>query len=71
MKYNSKNFRKNNYFVLYDKNDEIVCYFDNFEDLSKYINHRLSDLIYKYNKGNSNVINIVIDKKEFQLATFC
>lgn len=71
MKYNSKNFRKNNYFVLYDKNDELICYFDNFDDLAKYINYRISDLVHEYNRHNTNIINIIIDNKIFQLATFC
>lgn len=71
MKYNSKNFRKNNYFVLYDKNDELICYFDNFDDLAKYINYRISDLVHEYNKNKTNIINIIIDNKKYELATFC
>lgn len=70
MCYNSKTF-KNNSFILYDLNDEIVCYFDNFTELSKYINYRLSNLVQKYNLNQSDVIPIIIDNKTYKLATFC
>jgi len=69
--YNSKTFKKNNYFVLYDLNDEVVCYFDNFKELSNHINQRLYDLVYEYNRQNTNVITIIINEKKFKLATFC
>ncbi len=71
MKLKSKDFRKNNYFVLYDLNDEVVCYFDDFNELSKYISYRLSDLVHEYNRHNTNIINIIIDNKKLRLATFC
>ncbi len=71
MKYNSKEFRKNNYFVLYDNNDSIICYFNSFVELSKFFNYKLSDLVYQYNKTNSNIITIIIDNKMYKLATFC
>lgn len=71
MNFNSKEFRKNNYFVLYDSNDEIICYFNDFNELLKYINYRLSDLVHEYNRHNNNIINIVIDNKKYKLATFC
>ena len=49
MKFKPNEFRKNNYFVLYDLNDEVVCYFDNFKELSKYINYRPNDLAKQFN----------------------
>lgn len=70
MKFKSKEFKKNNYFVLYDLNDEVVCYFNNFEELSKYINYKLYDLVHEYNKHKTNIINIIIDNKKLRLATF-
>lgn len=70
MKYSSKK-SINNYFVLYGSNDEIVCYFDNFKELSKYVNYRYSDLIYEFNCKNTNVIKIIIDQKKYELAIFC
>lgn len=71
MKLKSKDFRKKNYFVLYDVNDEVVCYFDNFNELLKHIKYRLSDLVHEYNRYNTNIITITIDNKKFKLATYC
>ncbi len=71
MQFTSKSFRSNNYFVLYDSNDEIICYFNNFDELLKYVNYRLSDLVHEYNRNNTNVISIIIDNKKYKLATFC
>lgn len=70
MKYTSKTF-KNNDFVLYDLNDEIVCYFNNFNELSKHINYTPSKLLFEYNRYNTDIITIIIDNKKYKLATFC
>lgn len=69
MKYKSKNF-KNNSFILYDLEDNIICYFDNYDELSKYINYTPRKLAYEYNFRNTDIINIVIDNKKLRLATF-
>lgn len=70
MNYKSKNFKKDNYFVLYDLRDNVVCYFDNFEELSKMISYRLSDLVHEYNRYNTNNITVIIDNQKYKLATF-
>lgn len=70
MKYSSKK-SVDNYFVLYDSNDEIVCYFNDFKELSKYINYRYRDLVYEFNNKNTNVIKVIIDNKKYELAIFC
>lgn len=70
MKLKTKDFRKNNYFVLYDNNDDIVCYFNDFNELAKYLSYRVSDLVREYNRYNSNVITVIIDKRKLKLATF-
>lgn len=70
MKYKSKDF-KNNSFILYDLEDNIICYFDNYDELSKYINYTPRKLAYEYNFRNTDIINIVIDNKKLRLATFC
>lgn len=72
MKYKSKDFKKNNYFVLYDINDEIICYIDNWKELhNKYLkNYEIRNLVFEYNRNNTNIINIVIDNKKLRLATF-
>ena len=71
MKFNSKDFKKNNYFILYDNKDNIICYFNNYEELSKYINYTARKLVYEFNFRNTNIINIIIDNKKLRLATFC
>ena len=70
MKFKSKDF-KNNSFILYDLNDNIICYFDNFDELSKYINYTPRKLAYQFNFRNTDIIDIVIDNKMLRLATFC
>ena len=70
MKYTSKK-SVNNYFILYGQNDEIIYYFDNFKELSRYINYRYGDLIYEFNSKNTNVIKVIIDNKKYELAIFC
>lgn len=70
MKFKSKDF-KNNSFILYDLEDNIICYFDNYDELSKYINYTPRKLAYEYNFRNTDIINIVIDNKKLRLATFC
>ena len=67
----SKDVRTKNYFVLYDVNDEIICLFNDFDELSKYLNYKLYDLVHEYNRFKSNIINIEIDRKKYKLATFC
>lgn len=70
MCYKSKTFRKNNYFVLYDLNDDIVCYYDNVEDLFKDFKYQLNKLVYEFNRYNTNVITVIINNKKYKLATF-
>ena len=71
MCYKSKTFKEKNYFILYDLSDNIICYFDNFKELSKYINYRLSDLVHEFNRNSTDSITIVIDNTKYKLATFC
>lgn len=72
MNFKSKDF-KNNSFILYDLEDNIICYLENWEELhNKYLkNYRLSDLVNKFNNiYKSDIINIEIDNKKLRLATF-
>lgn len=70
MKYSSKTFKNDNFFVLYDMNDNIVSYFDNFEDLSKILKYVLKDLVHQYNRNNTDIITVIIGNKKYKLATF-
>ena len=58
------------YFVLYDMEDNPICYFDNIMELLKHINYRDTDLLSKFSK-NYNNINIVIGKRKYKLYRFC
>ena len=42
-----------------------------FSYCAKYLKQRLHDLVYEYNRYNTNVITIIIDEKKYKLATFC
>ena len=68
MRYNSKDFRRDNYFVLYDKNDYPICFFADYNELSKSISYRCSDLVYKFNKFG-NPIKLVIGNEFYKLFT--
>ena len=69
MCYTSKAFRKDNYFVLYDMDDNVVCYFDNVDELIDVIPCILRNLVIRF-KNEGNVINIDIGHKRYRLATF-
>ncbi len=71
MNYKSKTFKNNNYFVLYDLYDNIICLYDSFTELSRFINYSLSDLVHEYNRNKTNIIIIIIDNIKYKLATFC
>jgi len=70
MKYKSKTFRNDNFFVLYDSNDDIISYFDNFEELSKILKYELRNLVYEFNHRESDIITVIIGNKKYKLATF-
>lgn len=80
MKYKTKEFRKNNYFVLYaydymydlNNEDEIICYINDWEELhNKYLKgYACHNLVNEFNRNNTNIINIIIDDKKYKLATF-
>lgn len=70
MKYKSKTFKHDNYFILYTLDDFIIRYFDNFNELSKIFNYSVSNLVWQYNRYNTDIITIEVDNKKFKLATF-
>lgn len=80
MKYKAKDFRKNNYFILYPyeydettiNKDEILCYIDSWEELhKKYLKgYDCHKLVYEFNRYNTNKINIIINNRKYLLATF-
>lgn len=66
--YNTKEFKKNNYFILYDLEDNIVCYFDNFYELSTHINYNAYDLARRFN-CEGDLIKIIIGQTMYKLYT--
>lgn len=55
-KYNSKEFYFDNYFTLYDSNDNFIAYFDNYEELKKITNRTLQSIVYSFNNSKYNYI---------------
>lgn len=68
-KLHSKDFRKNNYFILYDLNDMPVYYFNNFEELSKITKYSYRQLVWLFNHSLGYIF-IDIDNKRYKLYTF-
>lgn len=46
----TKEFKKC-YFVIYDLNDNIICYLDNYREIYRYTDLRISDIAKRYNNG--------------------
>ena len=44
------------YYVIYDKNDNLVAYCENIEELAKFVNRRKRELKYRFK--NKNLFNI-------------
>lgn len=57
------------YFVLYDLEDNIVCYFDNIYEVKRYLpNYRLRDIKRRF--FNSDFIKIIIFGRTYKLYHF-
>ena len=69
MSYTTKDFRKNNYFVLYDMNDNLICYFDNYKELANYTRRPLKKIAFSFSKL-VDFIYIVIDNQRYKLYTY-
>lgn len=60
-----------NYFVLYDVNDNIICYIDNIYELVNYLpNYRLRDIKRRFLNSKFGYIGIVIDNVIYKLYRF-
>lgn len=70
MPYRIKEFRKSNFFILYDLEDNIICYFDNFKELSRIFNYKVRDLVHEFNRHSSDRIIVVINNQKYRLITF-
>lgn len=57
------------YFVLYDMNDNIICYIENFEELRKYLpNYRVRDIRRRF--LNNSFIKIIFNNTMFKIYKF-
>lgn len=59
------------YFVVYDMKDNIVCYLHNIYDFSDFTGIRIRDINYKFNKSKTNFINIKRNKQLLKIYKFC
>lgn len=46
------------YYVIYDKNDNIIAYCDNIDELSKFVNRRKKELKYRFK--DRDIFNIQV-----------
>ncbi len=60
-----------NYFVLYDLKDNVICYFENINEFSNRFNYPLKEINRKYRNSKNDFINLIIDKKHYKLYSFC
>lgn len=65
----SRFFRENCYFCIYDFNDVLICYCDNFNELTKHINYTSRDLLKQFKK-HGNCLNVLIDSHFYKLYLF-
>lgn len=57
------------YFVVYDMNDNVVCYLHNLLDLCRFTGLRIKDINYKFK--NSDYISVNVDKQKLNVYKFC
>ena len=46
------------YYVIYDKDDNLIAYCENIDELSKFVNRRKKELKYRFK--NRNLFNIEV-----------
>lgn len=57
------------YYVLYDLNDNIICYFSTLLEFASKFGYGVKELNRKYRKS-SNFINLRIDNVSYKLFAF-
>lgn len=58
------------YFVLYDLDDNIICYFDNEIEVSIFSGLRIKDINYKFKNAIYNFVYCDIENARFKLFKF-
>ncbi len=56
------------YYVIYDKNDNIVALCEDLEELSKFVNRRKKELKYRLKNANTYCIEIPILLKIYKFS---
>lgn len=58
------------YFVLYDSNDNILCYYDNIKEISVKYNYEIKELNRKFKKSILGYITLCLDNHNYKLYKF-
>lgn len=69
MNYTKNELQKNNYYVMYDLNDNVVSCFESYEDLFRVVKIPIYELVRKFKDGN-DYINVVVGRKTYKLYTY-
>lgn len=59
------------YYVIYDLNDNIICYLDSLQELCSFTGLRIKDVNYKFKKTLTDYIQVIVDKKILNVYNFC
>lgn len=59
-----------NYFILYDFEDNIVCYIDSLNEFKLKFNYPVYELNRKFKNSKSNFILFNIENKKYKLYKF-
>ena len=70
MKYTSKDFRLNRFFVLYDNDDNLVLFIDSTRELINVYKNKIKEIVRKFNKTDKDYITVIIDGTTYKLYTF-
>ena len=69
MNYTTKDFRKNNFYMLYDLNDNIISYLDNYDELTRFVNIPERRIVFNF-KNHHEFILVNVDGRLCKLYTF-
>lgn len=58
------------YFVLYDLNDNVICYYDNLDDFISKYKYAKKEINRKYRNSLTNYIYLIIEQQFFKLYKF-
>ena len=59
----------NSYFVVYDSEDNIVCYISNLLELSSFTGKPVRKLKYRFK--NNDFISVIVNKITLNIYRFC